>query len=220
MAEGQPIERLRRRLTYRRTALPLQDYGAGPANQGGGPRQATLGRLARRAACPRRKGERLLRLTRHLQPQRMLELGTHLGFSALYQLTGAPQATLITLEGSDSLADLAQQHLQRFGFQADLRRGSFDDSLADLPLAAYQPDYVYLDGDHRYEATLRYVDQIAPHMPDGGVIILDDLYWSPGMTRAWQAICARPDVSVSIDCFHLGLCFLRRKEDKQHVVLW
>lgn len=220
LPETVPIEQLRRRLARSTTRLTLTDHGAGPADRGGGSRTVRLGDLARRAACPRRQGERLLRLTRWLQPQRMLELGTHLGFSALYQSQGAPQARLLTLEGDPALAELARAHLQQFGRSAEVLVGPFDQTLAPLDLATYRPEFVYLDGDHRYAPTLRYFAQIAPHVPPGGLIVLDDLYWSPGMTRAWQAICARPEVSLSLDLYHLGLCVLHGTMEKRHHVWW
>jgi predicted O-methyltransferase YrrM len=219
LPEAAHIDLLRRKLTHSRVSLPIQDHGAGPANQGGGLKHVPLGRMARRAACPRAKGERLLRLTRFLQPARMLELGTHLGFSALYQLTGAPQASLITLEGAGSLAYLAQQHLNRFDLEADIRLGTFEQSLKALDLSAYQPDYVYLDGDHRYAPTLHYFDHIAPHVPDGGLMVLDDIYWSEEMTEVWRVLCARAEVTLSLDLYHLGLCFLRRPEPKSHRII-
>jgi predicted O-methyltransferase YrrM len=219
IAEADAIERLRRELSDQRTQIAVVDHGAGSDNRGGGWKQVSLGRIARRAACSRTKGEHLLRLTRFFQPKRMLELGTHLGFSALYQLTGAPQARLVTLEGAGSLAYLAKQHLEQFGFEADIRLGTFDASLAALDLAAYQPDYVYLDGDHRYEPTMRYFHLIAPHASDGAAMVLDDIYWSADMTRAWQAIIAHPEVTFSLDLYHLGLCFLRRHEPKRHWIV-
>jgi len=219
LAEADAIEHFRRKLTHDRSQIALTDYGAGSDNRGGGWKQVPIGRIARKAACRRSQGERLLRLTRFLQPERMLELGTHLGFSALYQLTGAPQAQLITLEGSGSLAYLAKQHLGRFGFEADIRLGTFDESLAALDLATFRPDYVYLDGDHRLEPTLGYFQLLAPHVSDGAAMVLDDIYWSVEMTRAWQAIIAHPAVTLSLDLYHLGLCFLRRPEPKSHWII-
>lgn len=219
LPQADAIERFRRKISYHRAQITVTDHGAGSHNRGGGIKQVPIGRLARRAACSRSKGERLLRLTRFLQPERMLELGTHLGFSALYQLTGAPQAQLITLEGAGSLAYLAQQHLGRFGFDVEIKLGTFEDSLAAIDLPAYRPDYIYLDGNHRYTPTLHYFHLIAPHASDGAAMVLDDIYWSAEMTRAWQEIIAHPEVTLSLDLYHLGLCFLRRPEPKSHWIL-
>ncbi|RMG27766.1 MAG: class I SAM-dependent methyltransferase [Bacteroidetes bacterium] len=215
-AVGAQIEALRRELARSGKLLAFEDLGAGSSGSGGGMVQRRLGQLARTSARRRAEGEFLHRLCRHYQPRTCLELGTNLGISMLYQLSALHNSRFISLEGAEPLLQLAREHARRFGLQPELVAGDFDHSLDQLDLHTLQPDYAFIDGNHRYEPTLRYFHRLLPAMADGSIMVFDDIYWSAGMARAWKAICAHPQVSVSIDLFSLGVCFIRRKQAKQH----
>ncbi len=219
--ETQAIAALHRRLQHDLRQLSLTDHGAGHHGRGSREqRPVHLGRLVRQAATPPRQGERLYRLVRHLRPARMLELGTHLGFSAAYLGLGQPQGQLISIEGDPALAALARQHLAALHVAAEVKVGPFDQVLPQGQwLATYRPDFVFLDGNHRYDATLRYFEQLWPHMPEGSWLLLDDIYWSPGMAAAWRALSQHPSVGVSLDLYRQGLLRLGRAEGKAHWVL-
>ena len=177
--------------------------------------------LAQKASRKAVEGNFLLNICRYYQPKKCLELGTHLGISTLYQLAGLQDSYFVSLEGVSDLQKLAQQHLNRFRFQADLRVGNFDEVLPALLKEQTAPwEYVFIDGNHREEPTLRYTQLLLPHMADGGIMIFDDIHWSSGMYRAWQQIIAMPEVSVSIDLYRMGVCFVRRHQAKEHFTLW
>lgn len=213
---GERIERLRRQLSRSRERITFRDHGAGAGEQGSRMVSHPLGHIAQHAARSRREGEFLHRLCKHYQPRHSLELGTNLGISTLYQATALPPNSLISLEGAASLAKLAQQHLQRFSVSADVRVGEFSQLLDQIDWQAFRPEYVLLDGNHRKEPTLQYFHRLLPHMAPGGLMVFDDIYWSAGMRAAWQEIQQHPAVSVSIDLFSFGLCFIRRPQAKQH----
>ncbi|MEO1382175.1 MAG: class I SAM-dependent methyltransferase, partial [Bacteroidota bacterium] len=215
------IESLRKVLGQQTTSINYQDLGAGM--EGGKKRieQASVGMLAQRASRRSVEGSFLLNICRYFQPKRCLELGTHLGISTLYQLAGLQDSYFVSLEGVEDLQVLARQHLETFGFQADLRLGNFDKLLPALLEEQKSPwDYVFIDGNHREESTLRYTQLLLPHMSDGGIMIFDDIHWSSGMHRAWQQIVTMPEVSVSIDLYRMGVCFVNRPQAKEHFTLW
>ncbi len=217
-AIAKEIETFRQTLSQDQTPISYEDLGAGSYRQPGTRVNSTVGQLAHRAARRARVGSFLYHVCRFYQPQQLLELGTHLGFSALYQISAVPEATCYTIEGIPQLADLARQHLANWGYTPHILQGSFDQVLKAAPLSSYRPDYVLIDGNHRYEATIRYAKSLIPRMPDGAILVFDDLYWSPGMTQAWQEICQWQDVTVSIDLYWIGICFLRRPQAKEHFV--
>jgi predicted O-methyltransferase YrrM len=217
---GKEIEGLRRKLSQDQRLIRRQDFGAGSAAKGGGQSEVKLGSLARRASRRRKEGEFLYRLCQFYQPQRCLELGTHLGISALYQLSALPAETeFISLEGDPALSALAQAHLSQFGLSADLRIGEFSTLLAQLNLPDWRPDYVLIDGNHRYAPTMAYFQLLLPTLADGAMLLFDDIHWSAEMEQAWAEIIVHPEVSVSIDLFQFGLCFVRRPQAKEHVCL-
>lgn len=214
---GQRFEQLRKGLSSGQQQVCFEDLGAGFGGKNSPKICKPLGYLVRRSARRRPEGELLYRLAQYQQPKRCLELGTHLGFSGLYQMAGLEEdARFITIEGGREIAALAKSHFNHFGYQAEQHIGDFANILPQLDLKTYQPDWVLLDGNHRYEATLAYARMIIPHMPAGSVIILDDIYWSAGMRKAWLELVAEPRVSVSLDLFHIGLLFIEQKQAKEH----
>jgi hypothetical protein len=77
-------------------------------------------------------------------------------------------------------------------------------------------DFAFFDGNHRYEPTLRYFELCLAHRTDNSVFVFDDIHWSEEMERAWEAIKAHPDVTITVDLFYIGLVFFRKGRPKQH----
>ena len=91
--------------------------------------------------------------------------------------------------------------------------------LPDLLKSIRKIDYIYVDGNHTYEATIRYFNMIKPHLQTKGVMIFDDINWSEGMSRAWKEIKTDPDVTMTVDFFDLGLVFLNDALSKENFIL-
>jgi predicted O-methyltransferase YrrM len=227
------IEELRGRLLRDRRLLEIEDMGAGSAFAGAAEavRRRKISDIARRAAKPPRLGQLLFRIAHHYQPATILELGTSLGLSTAYLATGAPGARVISMEGSGSIIETAAENLHLLGVDAELLQGNFDVLLEPLlerignacppsrsalaerggkpPGAAGPVELAFVDGNHRYEPTLRYFHLLMAHMSAPAVLIFDDIHWSADMERAWAAIRADPQVYMTIDLFFIGLVFLR-----------
>ena len=100
-----------------------------------------------------------------------------------------------------------------------LRNARFEDFLSYL-LTDQKFDFIYLDGNHTYEATTNYFNILLAHIHDNSVMIFDDIYWSEGMAKAWEEIKAHPSVTVTIDLFKLGIVFFRKEnKEREHFVL-
>ena len=212
-ASGKEIETLRKKLRKRGDILQFADLGAGSRK---GVTQK-LGKMVNRAGRRRASGELLRRLVHHHQYRRGLELGTHIGLSTLYVNHGYPFETFITIEGIEALAQVAQYNFESFGISPKSLVGPFDEVLEkQLDLSQLKPDYVFIDGNHKYEPTIRYFHQILPYVGEGGAMVFDDIYWSSEMQQAWKEICNCQEVSVSIDLYFLGICYIRRNQAKEH----
>jgi predicted O-methyltransferase YrrM len=154
----------------------------------------------------------LFEIVRACRPTRCLELGTCLGISAAYQAAALQlngRGLLVSLEGSEPRARLARQNLRKLGLDdATVVTGRFQDLLPEV-LEEHAPfDYVFIDGHHQEDATLSYFDRIAPCLSPGAIVVLDDIGWSAGMQRAWQAVRTRDGVAASIDLFLVGICVI------------
>jgi hypothetical protein len=85
--------------------------------------------------------------------------------------------------------------------------------LAEIP----RLDFAYIDGNHTEEATLKYFHLLKEKCDENSVLVFDDIYWSEGMTRAWDNIKADKSVTLTIDLYRMGWVFFRKgklaKED-------
>lgn len=80
-------------------------------------------------------------------------------------------------------------------------------------------DFVFFDGNHQYEPTLKYFNMCLDKVHSKSVFVFDDINWSEGMQRAWNEIKNHPKVTVTIDLFMMGLVFFDPDLSKQDFVL-
>ena len=80
-------------------------------------------------------------------------------------------------------------------------------------------DFAFIDGNHSYDATIDYFNNIINYTDKNSVLVLDDIYWSREMTKAWEEIKKNPNVSSTIDLYYLGIVFLNHELTKQHFKL-
>lgn len=207
---GLQIKDIQKSLSRNDRRVEYTDLGAGSADSGGGVVTRSMAQMARTSSRKYREGELLHRLCKFLQPGVCLELGTHLGLSTLYQFSAVPESRFVTIEGAKAVALLARQTWTYYGTEntPELHVGNFDTVLPDLLSSGLKPDYVLIDGNHRYEPTISYARQLIEVMAGTGVIVFDDIYWSEGMKKAWEEIISWPDVRLSIDLFQFGIIFL------------
>ncbi len=199
--------------------IPQSEFGAG--SQVLSNHQIPVSALGRSAAVDEGNGQLLFRLVNFLKPSTLLEMGTCLGVSAVYQAAAAQDARFLTIEGSPAIAELAKRHLQGMKYKnIESYQGSFANVLPKLLPTLPQLDYVYLDGDHRQEPTLRYFEACLPYLHDKSAFVLADIYWSPEMMTAWEALQNHPNVSLTVDLYDFGILFFRKSsEPKQHFSL-
>ena len=215
----QTVEKLRHHLLRNNTKINLTDYGAGSLS---GPQKTkTIKSIAKNAASQKWQCHTLFRLVNFIKPKTMLEMGTSLGISTIYQSQAALNAQFITLEGDPRIAELAQMHLDDFKVKnVELIEGTFDQTLFPALQKLKKLDYVFIDGNHRLAPTIEYFHNCLEFAHDGSVFIFDDIHWSDEMEQAWEQVKAHPKVKISIDLFHMGIVFFRKEQrEKEHFIL-
>lgn len=58
--------------------------------------------------------------------------------------------------------------------------------------------------------------QLWPQLHVDSVLVIEGVYRNADMKRLWQSLKAKPDVSVTIDLFRVGLVFFRLGQAKEH----
>ncbi|ULQ56857.1 class I SAM-dependent methyltransferase [Flavihumibacter rivuli] len=198
------VEALRDRLMNDKRIIPVEDLGAGSGRDSAAER--SIASIARNAAKPKKLGQLLFRIVDHYQPGVCIELGTSLGLTSAYLALGNPKGKLFTLEGSAAIAGVAKENLLALGIDnVELLKGNFDDTLLPLLHGLQSIDLAFIDGNHRYEPTMRYFGQLMEKIHNQTMLVFDDIHWSEGMEKAWEEIKADPRVTLSIDLFFLGI---------------
>lgn len=214
------VEALRKKLRQNETVIEVEDFGAGSAITK--TNQRSVASIAQHAAKSKKWAQLLFRIVNYYQPKNILELGTSLGISTAYMAMANPQARIITAEGSAAIADQAKKNFQSLQLtNIQPVTGNFDATLPGILTEAPQLDLAFIDGNHRYEPTVRYFNQLLPHLQTNGdatsVMIFDDIHWSADMEKAWAAIKENDGVRLSVDLFFIGLVFFNDQfKVKQH----
>jgi predicted O-methyltransferase YrrM len=210
-------EKLRSKYLKDGSVITKTDFGPGGTGMPGMSYPVRIGRLARTSLTPPRQLARLERYVRKYKPSKMLEIGTSLGVTAAALASASPSAKVVTLEGCPELSRIASRGFRDCGVEnITLITGPFAET---LPAALEQlgtVDFVYIDGNHCYEAVTDYFERCLAYSGNETVIVLDDIHASPGMEKAWKHLSRLPRVSVSIDLFHSGWILLRKELSREH----
>lgn len=208
----QEIQQYRERLLGAERSIEVTDFGAGSRVFKSNTRK--ISDIAKHAGATQKRMRLLQRIVAYFNPEQILELGTSLGMATFAMAKGSAKTKIVTLEGCPETAAVAQETLDHFNIEnVELVEGRFRESIDKLQ--SHKIDMVYFDGNHSQEGTLAYVEKLLPTAINGTVWIFDDIHWSKEMTIAWEHIKALPHVSVTIDCFWLGLVFFRNEQVKE-----
>ncbi|HYF30831.1 MAG TPA: class I SAM-dependent methyltransferase [Chitinophagaceae bacterium] len=213
------IEAARKRMLNDHTVITVEDKGAGSTVSNS--RKRSIRDIARSALKPPKYAQLLFRMVNFYQPRHILELGTSLGITTAYMASANPAANITTIEGAEAIAHKAIENFSRLNLQ-NIRvvRGDFDEVLQPTLQAMPRVDLAFIDGNHRREPTLRYLNEILPYCHAETILVFDDIHWSSGMEAAWEDIKAHPAITGTVDIFLLGLAFLREEfREKQHFTI-
>jgi len=212
------VEDIRKRALRSRDVVDAVDFGA--SGDGRVTVKKPVSSMVRRYAKPVKYAALLHRLVARFRPDTILELGTSLGISTMYLAAGNPAAQVTTLEGCPATAARAADHFRQ-GHFGNIRvvTGPFDDTLAGVVDAMAHADFVFFDGNHRLEPTLRYFRLCKARSHTGSVFVFDDINWSPGMRAAWQTIREDPSVTATVDLFMMGIAFFNTDLHKQDFII-
>lgn len=213
------IERRRESLLACEDVLDVMDFGSAGSPEG---------KLVKRRVCDIAKthlerpviGQLLFRLVNFIgqhekRPLEILELGTSLGVTTAYLASADSRNKVVTLEGSERVLQVAQGVWSALRLEnIEWRQGNIDDTL--YVCAREGIDVAYVDANHTFEATTRYVDFLLPRMNEKGVVAIDDIHHSEQMELAWNTLKNDKRVTTSMDLYYVGLLFVDPHYLKRH----
>jgi predicted O-methyltransferase YrrM len=123
----------------------------------------------------RRDAARFLAQTVMLkQPQKILELGTNVGYSAIVMAKSLKSGKIISVDYRADHQLKARENFIKYGVsdKIELINGYAQNILPDLN---ENFDMIFIDADKKgYPA---YLDYAVTHLNGGGIVIVDNLYW-------------------------------------------
>jgi len=212
------LNSFRKRLYKNESVIFVKDFGAGSRIFRSDAR--IIKKMAKTAGISKKREKLLFRITKYLEPKKILELGTSLGMATNAMSLGNKFSEITTIEGCNETVEVAKE---QFGFfklgNIKLINSDFDEALKQSGIRNSTYELIYIDGDHKKEATLKYFQTLLLLINNDTIMIFDDIYWSKGMTEAWNIIKEKPAVTISIDVFFWGIVFFRKEQEKEHFTI-
>ncbi len=212
------VEQIRKNLLRDNRTVDFKDLGAGSKKVKTS--KPKVKQLAKNSLKSKKYASLTAKLASYVRAKTIIELGTSLGTTTLYLSLCNPQARIFTIEGSKSVAEVAQEQFTKAGAEnIQSIIGNFDREFPKLLKETGNTDFIFIDGNHTYEATLRYFKMALDAAGENTVIVFDDINWSTGMQKAWQEIKKEPKVRISMDFFFVGAVFFNPNFSKEDFLI-
>ena len=169
------------------------------------------------------QGRLLKMLVEMIRPQRVLEVGTFSGYSALCMAEGLPDGGhLWTYEINDEMEDFTRKWLENSPYH-DRITFMIGDAVTEAPKLNLDFDLAFIDGDKRnYVETY---EAILPIVKNGGFLLADNTLWdghvtdsaydsdrqTQGIRRFNDHVAADPRTEQVILPIRDGLTLIRKK---------
>lgn len=204
-----PIERLRKSLLKKDSEIEVEDFGAGSAVIPFKTRK--IKDIAGSSLKKKKYSQLLFRIAKYYEAKNIVELGTSFGITTCYLASSNMKAKVITLEGSNNIANIALQNFKQAEINnIELLQGSFDKTIPVVCNKLETIDLLFIDGNHKKKPTLEYFDLFLRKSTPASIFIFDDIHWSKEMEEAWEEIKQHPSVTLTIDLFFIGLVFFSK----------
>ncbi|UXX78542.1 class I SAM-dependent methyltransferase [Reichenbachiella carrageenanivorans] len=209
------IESLRSQLSKDDTVIMSSDFGSGSSMAVAKSKQVKT--IAQSGISELKQSEVITNLIAFVNASHVLELGASLGINTLYMSKVSVVEQVISIEANPELAALASDHLKILASSnAEIKVVDVDDF---FEANSQTFNLIYIDANHTYEATIRYFNQAVKVLSTHGALVIDDINWSPGMSKAWTQIIAQHPAHLYLENHKFGIVFANRALERNHYIL-
>ncbi len=122
------------------------------------------------------QGKVLEMISKMINPEKILELGTYTGYSAICLAKGLKESGILhSIEINDELEDFILKYLRKANLEDKIKL-HFGDARNIIPEINEQFDLVFIDADKR--EYVEYYNIVFDHVKAGGFILADNVLWS------------------------------------------
>lgn len=212
------IQLLRRQFYYRETRFPWmrrRGRGAGKAVD------TPVGEIIRREAIRPKEGALLFRLANYFKPRYILQIGASAGFSTLYLTAYSIRPTCVVLERIPSLAPVARQVWEKGARAAiDLRVGEYGALLPEALAGMPRLDFLFFNRPEESEDRDSLFEACVGKAHNDTVMVVAGIRANRAMRVFWRSVCARPEVTVTLDLYTMGIVIFNRKLHKRDYTVY
>lgn len=120
------------------------------------------------------QGQFLKMLCKMIKAERVLEIGTYTGYSAISMVMGMERGVLDTIDINDEIEDFTREYIERSGF-CERIHFHIGDACEIIPTLDGMFDLVFIDADKRQY--VEYYRLVIERVRSGGLIVADDVLW-------------------------------------------
>ena len=132
------------------------------------------------------QGRVLSMLSHMIQPEKVLEIGTYTGYSALCLAEGLKEkGHLTTIDVNEELEDFVATYIEKAGM-GDRITQLIGDAIDIIPTLDEQFDIVFIDADKKNYCN--YYDLVFDKVKSGGYIIADNVLWSGKVLEDYDSL--------------------------------
>lgn len=158
-------------------------------------RQTNLTVLQPRMLSGHFQGRVLSMLSHMIKPNRILEIGTYTGYSALCLAEGLTEnGKLITIDINEELEDLTREYIQKAKME-NVIDYVIGNAMEIIPTLTEEFDIVFIDADKSNYCN--YYKLVFDKVKKGGYIIADNVLWSGKVLEEYNLLDA--DTKVIVD---------------------
>lgn len=155
------------------------------------------------------QGRILAMICKMVQAEKILELGTYTGYSALCMAEALPEnGVLHTIELNEEYEDIHEKYKKRSGLAAKIVN-HYGDAKTIVEKIDQCFDVVFMDADKR--EYLEYYHRVLPKLNKGGYILADNVLWNGKVVDA----NAKDDQTEGIRAFNAWI----KNDDRVEVVI-
>ncbi|MCO5260040.1 MAG: O-methyltransferase [Crocinitomicaceae bacterium] len=132
------------------------------------------------------QGRLLSLLSNMIQPERILEIGTYTGYSALCLAEGLVEnGLLITIDVNEELEEIVNEFIEKSGKRSQIKN-IVGDATQIIPTLDEEFDIVFIDADKRNY--IHYYNLVFDKVKKGGYIIADNVLWSGKVLEDYEKL--------------------------------
>ena len=178
----------------------------------------TVSEISKKAASPQKWCEFFYYLTNYSNSKSILEIGTNVGISGQYFISGLNKSNEITyftsLEGLPKLCEISSERFHKIAEKntnIEVIQGLYENTFEQVTNSNMKYDLVFFDGNHKYQPTIDYFNLLKNSYSENAILIFDDINWSGEMKKAWKYIQEQDGIYFIADFFKAGIVIFNPK---------